>query len=175
MDMQPDDIIQQKEWHQLTDAEKEILQPVTANREEYDLLRNMLLVAMEEKDEVPTIDHSVEAFLQTQLKKNIRARRITPFWYYAAASVALVILATWLLINKPADSGKVAVVPSVEKVNVVDSIKQPAKIPDVAIVQSKPVTEQNTKKTAPQKKTWREINTIIAKDTMLMALVTEVY
>lgn len=173
--MQPEDIIQQKEWHQLTAAEKEILQPVTANREEYDLLRNMLLIAMEEKDLAPAIDPFVEAFLQTQLQKNTTGKRVVTFWYYAAASVVLVILATFLLIKKPADNGKVAVVPHVEKST--DSIKQPAKTPDAAIVQLKPVTEQKTvvKKTAPQKKTYRDINTSIAKDTMLLALVTEVY
>jgi hypothetical protein len=174
--MQPEDIIRQKEWHLLTEAEKELLLSVTANREEYDLLRNMLLVAVEEKDEAPVIDPSVEAFLQTQLQKNKPGKRVAAFWYYAAASVVLVILSTWLLFKKPVDNNKVAVIPTIEKTTPADSFKRLV-MPDAEIVQGKPVTESKTalKKTVPQKKTWRDINTSIAKDTMLLALVTEVY
>ena len=175
--MQPDDIIRQKEWHQLTDAEREMLQHITSTPEEFNLLKNMMLSALEEKQQVPVINPSIHEFLQTQLQNNHARTRVMKPWYYAAAAVILCVLGTWLLMKKTDDSVNVAVTRAVPKMHPANVNKMPEKkisvltVPTDSVAKKKPVV----KVTVLKKKYNFEINTCLVKDSMLLALVTEVY
>ena len=176
--MQPDDIIRKKSWQQLTNTEKELLQSLVTTEQEYDLLRNIMLVSLQEMETIPAIELRVGELLQKQLPRSTSRNRLIQFGYYAAASILIVIFVTWLIVRNTQDKTRViAVIPTVEKSIVTNTKKTTAKEVKPAITSTQKHSE---KKTVPgkrpvQKKTQPEINTCIASDTMMLALVTEVY
>src|SRR5216110_1429198 len=92
--MQPEEIIQKKEWQQLTVAEKELLHSLAATESEYNLLKKILFIAREEISETPALDPAI--------KKNIlaaRKGRIRSMWYWAAAAIIIVLVAGWFIIQ----------------------------------------------------------------------------
>jgi hypothetical protein len=176
--MQPDDIIRQKSWQQLTNTEKELLQSLVTTEQEYDLLRNIMLVSLQEMETIPVIDPRVGELLQKQLPKGPDRNRVIQFGYYAAASILIVILATWLIVRNTQDkTGTVAVIPPAQKPIITNTKKEPGAAIRPAITSIQRDSEKKTvsRKLPVQKKTQPEINTCIASDTMMLALVTEVY
>ena len=116
--MQAEDIIQQKEWAHLTESEKELLRPLAADEQEFNLLKKMLLLAEEDAISTPLIDPKV----QERLQQSITGKRKAVFfkkWYYAAAAIVAIALTTWLLLQpskKQAKEEDIAITPpTIEK------------------------------------------------------------
>ena len=178
--MQPEDIIKQKEWWQLTDTEKQIVLPLTATESEYNLLRNILMVAAEESANVPEMSPAIYNHLQAQFKKK-ETKKFT-LWYYVAASVIVAaIVLSWLLMkNQKDNNNQVVVQPGVEnhKEQTDTIIYKPDTDLSVTSVNKKIISSPKgsaKKRSQPQQATWVTINTSIAKDKKMLALVTEVY
>jgi hypothetical protein len=200
--MQPEEIIQQKEWQQLTTDEKKALEPLAADEQEFNLLKKMLMVADEVSAEVPPIAPALQDQLSRSVKRNDHQRSDRKIWYYAAATIALVAVAAWFYLRTDPDKNKevvktpsttntdspIVVNPAVPKETAKDSSK-PGKIivpgiqpAEVAVIKGKPDSTQ-TKDPAPlpddiinkQAIAFVNISTLIKDDTKLLSLITEVY
>lgn len=184
--MQPDDIIQQKEWHELSSEEKKILQWLVADEQEYNLIKKMMMIAHETTLDVPQINPSVQQHLHRAVKPANRK------WYYAAATILLVAAAAWFFLKDEKGSDPVVLkqpppgtIIKKDSAHKKDSIilPQPEK-------RSSPKTEI-TYKTLPKKTeppvirqnnpnqdiqpSYTSISTLIRNDSTLMAFITEVY
>ena len=97
--MEPDEIIQQKEWHELTNIEKQSLQELAENEQEYNLLKKMMQVSLEEAGSVPPVSSSVRQQLDAmvQEQKPVSFRK---YWYVAAAAVVAIIIAAIIIFPK---------------------------------------------------------------------------
>src|SRR5262245_17445443 len=95
--MNAEDIIQLKDWQELTEAEKNSIATLAAAEGEYNILKKLLLIAREDAGDVPAIDPGVRVNLHSHLKK--AGRKKTPvIWWVAAASVVGIIF-TVLFLN----------------------------------------------------------------------------
>ncbi|HEX2630131.1 MAG TPA: hypothetical protein VHM26_13990 [Chitinophagaceae bacterium] len=198
--MQVEDIIQQKEWAHLTDAEKELLQPLADDEQEFNLLKKMLLLAEEDAVAAPLIDPKV----QQRLHESIAGKRKVVFskkWYYAAAAILIIALTAWFLLQpskKQAKDEDVAITPppTIEKkIDTPSIVTNDPKLPEVKIkpqvtptikdssapiiappvyVQRPPIRPEidTIKIDKPQ---LAVVSTIVKSDNTLMAFVTEVY
>jgi hypothetical protein len=100
-DMEPDEIIQQKEWYELTNTEKQSLHELAENEQEYNLLKKMMQVSLEEAGSVPPVSSSVreELAAMVQEQKPVSFRK---YWYAAAAAVVAMIIAAIIIFPKKA-------------------------------------------------------------------------
>ena len=100
-DMEPDEIIQQKEWYELTNTEKQSLHELAENEQEYNLLKKMMQVSLEEAGSVPPVSNSVreELAAMVQEQKPVSFRK---YWYAAAAAVVVMIVAAIMIFSKKA-------------------------------------------------------------------------
>lgn len=201
--MQAEDIIQQKEWSHLTDAERELLAPLAADEQEFNLLKKMLLVAEEEASDVPAINPAI----QQRLQHSVQGKRSTGYkkWYYAAAAVLLIAATGWYFLQykkeKPEALVKTPVqqnkknepVPGKNEIQKpVDTIQQniatTEKRKDTAtpIINPPPVYVQIPPPLPPIKQVivdtvtkpplqYASINAMVKNDSSLMAFVTETY
>ena len=96
--MEPEDIIQQKEWLQLDDAEKYILHDIAGTEHEFNLMKKILSVSKEELEEVPEADPAILQTLQTQLQT--RSKRKSLYILYAAAAVMVILLTLFIVLKK---------------------------------------------------------------------------
>ena len=178
--MQPEDIIRQKEWGQLSETEKQIVFPLTESESEYNLLKNMLKIAAREPGNVPGINPAVHRQLQNQFKK--KEQKKSSIWYYAAASVMIAaITLTWLLMkNRKDDHNEIVVAPKIEnpKQQIDTASKKPGTNLSLTSVQKKiilPSKKTIIKRSESQPALLATINTSIANDEKMLALITEVY
>jgi hypothetical protein len=138
--MQPEDLIQQKNWTSLTVDEKELVAPLAANEEEFNLLKNMLSIAMEDMQTVPTVNTAI----QEQLQKAYAAPVVNMYnykkWMAIAASIIIAIAGTWFYFKKaPAET---TIAKKMEQPLPIDTIKNaPPSIQPTTIV---PGIVQNT-------------------------------
>jgi hypothetical protein len=186
--MQPEEIIQQKQWNELTATEKEIVLPLASTREEYDLLKNILEVAVEDMDPVPVIDNAIHLRLQAEVANNPQKKNRKIF-YYAAASIAAIIIASWFIfknVNTNKEDNIVLVKPAsvtidttFHKRQVLPMEKETAIKDDVAVIEK----NKTNKKRAVQlvnhnpvpTNQQSTINTFINNDSTMLAVLTEVY
>jgi hypothetical protein len=94
--MEPDNIIQQKEWSELDAAERAALREIAADEQEFNMLKKMLLIAAAE--DVPKLDAGIKERLNDRLQRG-NTRRMNP-WYYAAAAMLVLAAITWLLVQR---------------------------------------------------------------------------
>jgi hypothetical protein len=197
--MQAEDIIQQKEWDHLTEAEKELLQPLAADEQEFNLLKKMLLLVEEDAVTTPLIDPGVQERLQQSLTGK---RKVVYFkkWYYAAAAIVAIAIAGWFLLQpskkQPKEEELVITPPPIEKrIDTTPIVTNDPKLPGV---KDKPQITPTIKDTSidiiappvyvqrppsqPQVDTIKidkpqlaVVNTTVKGDNTLMAFVTEVY
>ena len=101
--MQPDEIIQNKEWNELTAEDKAALRGLADTREEYHLLRQILKVSASEPGSVPQMDkHIKEHLMQAMQPVGI----IRPLYKYAAAAAILIVTAA-LFLYPPLAGGEI--------------------------------------------------------------------
>ncbi len=96
----PDELIRSKNWAELTEAEKALLNGVAASEEEFRLLKLMLSVAGSQANDTPAIGTELPA----SLRMAFRQAEATPvrkmgWWRYAAAAAVLLGIAgtVWLV------------------------------------------------------------------------------
>jgi hypothetical protein len=178
MNMQPEDIIKQKDWQQLTEEEKKVVFPLAAGEQEYRLLKNLLKVAAEEPGDVPEINPVIHEKLSAGLRR--KQKKKINVWYYAAASVVVALLAiAWLLtINKETGKKDMVIVPGKEQKKQDSAFVKVLPRDSTVIVEKRIVPQpkkSRIKRSASQQAAWASISTAIAKDEKMLALVTEVY
>ena len=106
--MQADEIIQQKEWHELSPAEMQTVQELAENEQEYNLLKKMMQVSGEEASEAPMISNSVKENLTEMVREQRPSSK--RYWYLAAAAaVAALIFAGILIFPKKTVNDGIAV------------------------------------------------------------------
>lgn len=160
--MQPEEIIQQKEWHQLTIEEKQALQSLVADEQEYNLLKKMMMIADETAADVPQIDPALQQKLHRSVKNGTRK------WYYAAAAVLLVAVSAWFFLRNEKENMPDIVINNPEKKEVITKDTMAVRIKETPIEPPAPEEEKiNT--------TYAAISTLVKDDSELMAFVTEVY
>jgi hypothetical protein len=96
--MQADEIIQQKEWNELSPAEMQAVQELAENEQEYNLLKKMMQVSGEEVSEAPIISSSVKENLAEMVREQKPSSK--RYWYLAAAAVAALIFAGIVIFPK---------------------------------------------------------------------------
>lgn len=143
--MQADEIIQQKEWHELSPAEMQVVHELAENEQEYNLLKKMMQVSVEAVGEAPMISSSVKENLAETVREQKHSSK--RYWYVAAAAVAALIVAGILIFPKKTVNDGIAINTSkpsdtaaiVKK----EFIKEPAKIDTAAAWDSaKNIAEQ---------------------------------
>lgn len=186
--MQPEEIIQQKEWHQLSSEERKILEPLAADEQEFNLLKKMLLVADEAGADVPAIAPAIQEKLSRSVKYIHSGRKI---WYAAAAVIFVFVTGGIFFYTHTANHNNkiVRINPPLKKVIIKDSVP-----PNQPIVQDKEIKQPVTVKKTIQDKpapapsdpgitipdhkedaVYVYTRTRIKDDTELMSLITEVY
>lgn len=98
--MQAEDIIQQKEWHELSPEEKRMVQPIAADEQEFNLLKKMLLLAAKETKEVPVLVQEVPSTFHAAMNKPRQMTRSNRTWYYAAAALLVLAFAAWFVFRE---------------------------------------------------------------------------
>lgn len=103
--LHPDEIIISNDWHQLNDAEKESLKELADSETSFNLLKKMLMVSFEQKEDVPIISQNIYKNLEAVLP----ARRMNQakYWYAAAAALVIVLTASLFLVKKDAKNNYV--------------------------------------------------------------------
>lgn len=96
--MEPDEIIQQKEWHELNAAERVALQELAENEHEYNLLKKMMQLSVSEAADVPMISSRVKENLLQHLPQTKTGSK--HIYWYAAAAIAVLFIAGVLLFQK---------------------------------------------------------------------------
>lgn len=96
--MEPEEIIQQKEWLQLNKEEKLIIHEIAATEQEFNLMKKIFVVSREDLDEVPEINPVVFKTLNHHLQK--RKRRNVVYFLYTAAAICLLVLTLFFVLNK---------------------------------------------------------------------------
>lgn len=189
--MQPEDIIQQKEWKDLSSWEKELLKPLVSGEEEFIHLKNILISALEEEEMIPAIHISVHQYLQNELAKK-KSKRVDGFYFYAAASVVITLVASWyIFIFKNNKNNEIALSGNSIHGKIFHSVDNAIKnqltatvaLPKLATTRAtliKPYKMALNKKTVAEKNNLKEnidvtVNTLINKNDDLLAVVTEVY
>lgn len=199
--MQAEDIIQQKEWSHLTEAEKELLQPLAADEQEFNLLKKMLLLAEEDAIATPLVSPDV----QERLHQSLTGKRKIVFlkkWYYAAAAVVVIALAGWFLLQQSKKQTKEEDIVNIPPPTIERKIDTPSIVsnnPDLPEVKDKQQPIPFPKKDTPSpiitppvyvqrppippqidtvridKPQLAVVSTTVKSDNALMAFVTEVY
>lgn len=184
--MQAEDIIQAKEWQQLTEAERKAVEPLASTEGEYNVLKKMLMIAQEDAEDVPAINPAVQQNLYAHLEKPSKKVK-TMVWYAAAASIILIALVTFFFV--PKKQIEIAVKPNDKpsNQNAVDTTnKKPSLIIPAPIDDSTEMVKQEQPKSISKEPNSRKdsvvnlrevahINTSVSDNTELLAFVTEVY
>lgn len=182
--LEADDIIQQKEWHQLDAAEKAIVAELADSEQEFNLLKKMLLVSSQEVSEVPQVAPSVQqetrAALPVVKKLSSRAG-----WYAAAAAILVMIVAAVFLLKKENKKDDIPFVKEHITKPVDDSI--PENKPDTAalmVKEEKPVDQKKRSTPVPapvfhslkdtSQDNYAVVDASVSSNMSLIDLVTEV-
>ena len=96
--MEPEELIQNKEWWQLSADERAFLKPLAASESEYQVLKKMLQVTREDLDQVPPLDERLYKTISAELRP--APVRHLKWLGYAAAAAAVLIFALTLVFNK---------------------------------------------------------------------------
>lgn len=184
--MQPEDIIQQKQWEQLTAAEKAIVLPLASSAEEFMLMKHILMNAIEDETPLPAISITVQQQLQQAVIAHGRRRSLKKY-YYAAAAMLVSAFAVWLVFekNSNAEQNMITMGDAIKLDKDIDRyILKPGNTTSVGEKQE-PDNITSFKKTEPVRKNIFKdivdsapdiaINTKINDDENMLSMVTEVY
>jgi len=187
--MEAEQLIQDKEWGSLTDAERAAVFPLAADEQEFNLLKKMLLVAQTGLEDVPRLSAGVHQRLREAVAA--RERRIVrlPRWSYAAAAVLVLAVASWIFLHQSSRKPGQPVTPGYahadKKTRPADTSVQATPPPQVVKI-TKPAKPRPYR--SSHKITWSaplpfdppaivltRINTSVGANPSLMDLVAEAY
>jgi hypothetical protein len=178
--MEPDIIIQQKEWSELTGEEREVLREIAADEQEFNLLKKMLLIAA--ADEVPKVGENVRENVNARLTQRGKVRSIRP-WYYATAAMLVLAVITWIVVQRKPELPPEALIniPKSDTTNIKVAPTLPAATGTLGtklVVKAKPVKPTIKRKMSPGPQPAESslaVNATIRQNTDLLTLVTAVY
>ena len=178
--MQPEDIIQQKEWNELSGYERSLLGDLAPTEQEYNLLKKIMLVSREEMEDVPAVNPAIYTALKQQVKPKQKSYRL---WYSAAAAAAILIIFIAIYTGRQNQQQDTLVKNNQPTVIINDT----ARIIPSPVNDSPLIKQQDNIAIAPAKKkihkepeittirnTDYAINTTVASDPDLLSLITEV-
>lgn len=187
--MQPEEIIQAKEWQHLSEEERKVVELLASTEGEYNVLKKMLLIAMEDAEDVPALNHSIQNELHGYLQKPARKTR-TIFWYAAAASIIVIVFAAFFLLQ-PKKKNPIATTPEKKPTeNIVYDTGNKKTFQNIPAPENKSteIVKQQLPKSIPiqpapdfikdritNSKAIAHVNTSVSGNESLLAFVTEVY
>jgi hypothetical protein len=198
--MDADMIILEKEWAQLSDAERAFVAEIAADEASYKRLRAFLLQSAALPGDAPQVPASVKAGLLMELAQQKRPARRRHLWYAAmAAASAVITLTVWLWQQGPVTAPKdpyaiprdITNIPPPLIPDTIQTIKKetvgatPAKRQSIPATMKKPVQKKEPTAIAHHTKTKppttsdvlqpATINTNLSADANLLQLLTAVY
>lgn len=186
--MNADDIIQQKQWQELTPEEKLLVADIAADEQEFNLLKNMIRVSLEENEQVPAVNPLLKKKLQKELNPN--KKNYNFFRYAAAAVISGFLIFLFVTQNKKEQNPVVKnnPAPPVHKIispdsstNTVITVPVPSttettqqKSNNIALIKKDtPIRKENNIKTTTLYS--NVINPSVDADSSLLAFISEVY
>jgi hypothetical protein len=178
--MQSEEIIQSKQWHELTNGERLIIEELAANEQEFNLLKKIMSVSLEESSEVPLVDPIVHKNLRNDFKE-VKQKRGSRMIWYAAAMIIVLLVATIFLRQKNEAPGTSEIVvtdvpASPSPIDSAHSDIQPPKQDPIVTLPSIPKKNNPNNKlivTPSDDKDLLAINNRVADEPELLALITE--
>jgi hypothetical protein len=98
--MEPEEIIQQKTWEQLTNQEKIVLAELVPTPEDYNMLKKLMALAADAASSSGEVPSELRLKLENKLEAELNPKRKyrMAFYYAAASIVALFVL--FILLKK---------------------------------------------------------------------------
>jgi hypothetical protein len=151
--MEADEILLQKDWSQLTDAEKALIAEIADDEATYSSLRSFLLQSARLPEAAPAIPETVKQGLLMELAQRQKPRRKIRLWMTAAAAasvLAALMLWRWTQRVEPILPPANEVVKQEEKINIPQdtlvSINTPRSKQEVAVKRRLPEKNTNPRK-----------------------------
>ena len=174
--MHPEDIIQQKEWNELNEIERQSLLPLATTEQEYNMLKKMFLIVDEEINDVPLINPAIQQNLQSRVKPQARTFSLKT-WHYAAATVVL-LFAAWFFIQRNNKQPSIAktLLPLRKTIDLKPrkEIYQEDTITYVQTPSTKHIKKNRYQPTI-NKNDYASVSTLVNDDRSLLEFTTEVY
>ncbi|MBK7347043.1 MAG: hypothetical protein IPI98_09120 [Chitinophagaceae bacterium] len=189
MSMNADDIIQQKLWHELTPEEKLLVAGIAADEQEFNLLKNMIRVSLEENNLVPALNPILKEKLYSATMQNKKTNWLG--WYAAAAAITGLII--FLLTTEKKEQQNPIVknnpAPAVNKIIIPDSTANPVlilpapsptettkqKSNNIALIKTDTLLQKDEKSNITTPLYSNVINPSVDADSSLLAFISEVY
>ena len=193
--MEAEEIIQQKEWWQLSESEMALISPIATDEAEYGLVKKMLQLSADAPNDVPLLDENVQQQLLQELVTVKPVRRSFKWYFAAAAAVIILVTGYWIWMRPPANKVPPLVPPG--QISVAPEKNLPVTQPEIAKDHILPTATPNAEKLVkhPHKRKnkmtpispkgqddevpimnpYANIHTLVSADSSLMAFVTEVY
>ena len=189
MSMDADDIMQQKQWHELTPEEKLLVAGIAADEQEFNLLKNMIRVSLEENNLVPALNPILKEKLYSATIQNKKTNWLG--WYAAAAAITGLII--FLLTTEKKEQQNPIVknnpAPAVNKIIIPDSMANPVlilpapsptettkqKSNNIALIKTDTLLQKDEKSNITTPLYSNVINPSVDADSSLLAFISEVY
>lgn len=190
MSLNADDTIQQKQWAELTPEEKSVIAEIAGDEQEFNLLKQMMKVALEENEQIPPINPALQQTLRKEIKSGKKFYRMA--WYAAAAVATGLLLMFFINQNKEKKPPIVKNNPTtpLHNIQTPDSTKAPIptlqappspvettmqKQTHLAQIPSDSLPQETGTNKHPTTLYSNVINPTVDADTSLLAFVTEIY
>lgn len=184
--LQADELIQQKEWQQLSADEKAIVAELADSEAEFNLLKKMLQVSAEEVSEVPQLNPAVYNEIKATLPV-IKKSPVQKYWYATAAAILIMAVAAFFIFKKetkveyvktpevPVQTNSVIKEePVIKKDSVPVMVKKEQIVsPSKKIIQKQPVYPSLNDNPLPQN-SYVILDVSVSNDPALLDLITEV-
>ena len=154
--MQPDEIIQQKEWQELSAAEKLSIAELAGSEAEFNLLKKMLSVSAEEVAETPMASPALYEQIIAAIPPATRRSPAIKLWPVITAAASLLIIASLFFLLNKKEKKDIYVV----KTNTIDTaisqVQPLLQKPDTAVsakivtIQKRPTGQQKNKTLLPK-------------------------
>ena len=178
--MQPEEIIQSKQWHELTRTERMIIEELANNEHEFNLLKKIMSVSLEETSDVPLIDPAVHMKLKNTFQNTKKNKRQSFIWY-AAAIFLVLLIATIFLRQKNETAGTPEIVvteppasrPQVDSVHNYLPPSSGEQLVNVPAITQKKTRKTNMHNPSTNEKDLLAVNNTISDNPELLSFITE--
>jgi hypothetical protein len=128
--MEPEEIIQQKTWEQLTDQEKIVLAELAPTPEDYNMLKKLMALAADAASSSGEVPPALRVKLENKLEAEVKPKRkYRMAFYYAAASIVALFVLFIVLKKQEKPESDWAIIPKA------DPVQKP--LTDTAIIKEK--------------------------------------
>lgn len=184
--LQADELIQQKEWQQLSADEKAIVSELADNEAEFNLLKKMLQVSAEEVSEVPQLNPAIYNEIKATLPV-VRKMPAQKYWYAVAAAIVIMAIAAFFIFKQEArveyvkkpevpvqNNPVIKEEPVAQKDSVPVMVKKETVPPVKKAIQKQPPVHPSLNDDPLPQNNYAALDASVASDVALLDLITEV-